>query len=168
MDLVVCRDFLGLKINSDMIKNIIVPLEGFELLIKVVDLIGFFDETIDVIVQNMPKDYDKSILSDELLDKITKRTDILNKNMSKTESTIQFIVNSSKSQYIRLEIYHKDEYIHEILEFMCKYGVWDCKDKFLLTVKPIDYKCTAKYFDVSFIIKFFTIYLEAKKVNLTN
>lgn len=100
LDLVVCRDFLGLKISSYMIKNIIVPLEGFESLIKVVDLIGFFDETIDIIIRNMPKDYDKSILSDELLDKITKQTEISNKNVSETESTIQFIVNSSKSQYI--------------------------------------------------------------------
>lgn len=168
MDLVVCRDFLGLKIDSDMIKNVIVPLKGFELLIKVVDLIGFFDETIDIIIRNIPKDYDKSILSDELLDKITNRTEVLNKNMSETESTIQFIVNSSKYQYIKLEMSHKIKYIQEFLEFMCKYDVWNNKDKVILTAKSIDYKCPTKYFDVSFMIKFFTIYLEAKKVNLTN
>lgn len=58
---------------------------------------------------------------------------------------------------------HKIEYIQEFLEFMCRYDVWDNKDKFILTVKSIDYKCPTKYFDVSFMVKFFSIYIQAKK-----
>ncbi|AKI80561.1 putative BTB/POZ domain-containing protein [Acanthamoeba polyphaga mimivirus] len=163
LDLVVCRDFLGLKIDGDMIKNIIVPLEGFELLIKVVEIIGFFDETIDIIIQNIPKDYDRSRLSDDLLEKITTRIEFLNKNLDKSRSILQIIVNTSKSQYIRLESIHGQKYIDDFHEFMVKYDVWNSKDRVILVEKSADFNPPNKFFDISFMTNFFTTYLKAKK-----
>ncbi|AVG46649.1 BTB POZ domain and WD-repeat [Acanthamoeba polyphaga mimivirus] len=71
LELCKCQDFLGLKIDIDTLINLKVPSEGFELLLDIVDLIGYKKKLIKLIVDNLPTEYDLSNFPIELLDKIS-------------------------------------------------------------------------------------------------
>ncbi|AZL89564.1 BTB/POZ domain-containing protein [Megavirus baoshan] len=62
-----CYDFLGLEFDISDIRHLIVPEEGFELLLDVIELIGYNDETIKLLIKNLPENYDLKNLSKELL-----------------------------------------------------------------------------------------------------
>jgi len=55
--MVKCYDFFGLDHDFSLISDLNIPAEGFELLLDVVDLIGYNDQTIKLIIKNMPEEY---------------------------------------------------------------------------------------------------------------
>ena len=59
-----------LKRNRDLLKNLKIPSEEFELLLKVVERMGYNSDNIELIVKNLPKNYDLSKLSRDLIKKI--------------------------------------------------------------------------------------------------
>lgn len=67
-----CRDFLGLDIDISDIRNIIIPEEGFELLLDIIESIGYNNETIRLLIKNLPEKYDLNKFPKELLSKIVK------------------------------------------------------------------------------------------------
>ncbi|AKI80633.1 putative BTB/POZ domain-containing protein [Acanthamoeba polyphaga mimivirus] len=67
-----CRDFLGLELDISDIKHLIVPEEGFELLLDIIELIGYNNETIRLLIKNLPEKYDLNKFPKELLSKILK------------------------------------------------------------------------------------------------
>lgn len=67
LDTILCRDFLGLEITGDLFNDLVVPPENFDDLLKIIELIGFDKYAFDLIVKNIPTDYDLTKLSDELL-----------------------------------------------------------------------------------------------------
>src|SRR3990170_8797570 len=67
-----CWDFLGIPFESDILRNLRVPIEGFDLLLDVIDLVGYNDFTIKLIKKNLPNNYDTSIFPKELLEELFK------------------------------------------------------------------------------------------------
>ena len=57
-----CRDFFCLPFESSSIFSLNVPVEGYQLLLDVIDIIGYNNETIQLLIKNMPKDYDLKLL----------------------------------------------------------------------------------------------------------
>jgi WD40 repeat protein len=70
LECVVCYNFLGLDFNPSVLDNIRVSEEDFELLVSVIDLVGYDDKTIRLINENIPDNYDLSKLSKELLNEM--------------------------------------------------------------------------------------------------
>lgn len=68
--LIKCYDYLGISVNASLIKGLKVSKEDFDLLLDVVDLIGFDEETIKIISDNLPEDYDISKFPKELVDEM--------------------------------------------------------------------------------------------------
>lgn len=62
-----CRDFLGLPIQ---VPDVPVPAKGFGLLMDVIELVGYNDDTIQKIYKNLPSDYDISKFPNELLERM--------------------------------------------------------------------------------------------------
>ena len=62
--------FLGMDYDPNLLRNIKVPEEGFEQLINAIEMIGFTDETIKIINNNLPTDYDIAKLSTELINEM--------------------------------------------------------------------------------------------------
>ena len=69
LESVKCHDFLGLK-SDILLENPEIPEKGFESLLSVVDLIGYNATSTKLVVKNLPKEYDLSKLSKELIKKI--------------------------------------------------------------------------------------------------
>ncbi|AEQ61003.1 WD40 family protein [Acanthamoeba polyphaga mimivirus] len=67
LDTILCRDFLGLEITNSLLNDLIVPPENFDDLLKITELIGFDEFAFDLIIKNIPSDYDLTKLSNELL-----------------------------------------------------------------------------------------------------
>lgn len=65
LDLYICRDFFGLEFQS--YKKFVVPVEHYNDLIKVIDTIGYNDETMRILVDNLSIEYDLTNLSIDLL-----------------------------------------------------------------------------------------------------
>lgn len=55
-----CRDFFGLNIDQTLLSNLNIPPEGFEILIDVIDLLGYTDSNIKLINKFLPEGYDLS------------------------------------------------------------------------------------------------------------
>jgi len=70
LELMLCYNFLGLDIDQSSLDNIEVSEEDFELFLSVIDLIGYDEETIELINNKIPKNYDLSKLSKELLNEM--------------------------------------------------------------------------------------------------
>jgi len=70
LELIKCRCFFGLDIDQSLLDNIKVNKEDFDLLLDVIDLIGYNENNIKIITDNLPKEYDLSELPTELLNKI--------------------------------------------------------------------------------------------------
>jgi WD40 repeat protein len=65
-----CRDFFGFPLNPELLVDLIVPNEGFELLLDVVELVGYNENTIKLISDNLPETYDVANFSSELINAI--------------------------------------------------------------------------------------------------
>jgi WD40 repeat protein len=55
-----CNDFFGLTNDLDLLKNLVVPAEGFELLLDVIDFVGYTNPMIKLLNKNLPPAYDLS------------------------------------------------------------------------------------------------------------
>ena len=66
-----CHDFFGLEfLDTKILFNLEIPVEGIELLLDVIELIGYNDSTVKLLNKNIPKEYDLSKFSKELLDEM--------------------------------------------------------------------------------------------------
>ena len=68
LETIICDDFMG--IPNNILKNIDVPPEGFELLLQAVNIVGYDKEAINIIRKNVPINYDLSKLDEKLVNKI--------------------------------------------------------------------------------------------------
>ncbi|AKI79887.1 putative BTB/POZ domain and WD-repeat protein [Acanthamoeba polyphaga mimivirus] len=62
-----CYDYFGIEIPIDELLDLVVPSEGFELLLQTVDLLDYCDELGHFIIRNLPLDYDINDLSKDLI-----------------------------------------------------------------------------------------------------
>lgn len=69
-ELIKCKNFFGLDIDKEILTNLDVEPVYFEDLLMVIDLFGFSDDMIKLIIKNIPFDYDLKKLSKELLEEI--------------------------------------------------------------------------------------------------
>jgi WD40 repeat protein len=67
-----CRDFFGFRLDSELLSDLKVPDEGFELLLDIIELVGYNENTIKSINDNLPGTYDISNFSSELINAICK------------------------------------------------------------------------------------------------
>lgn len=67
-----CYDFFGLNIDKSILNNLKIPPDEFDELLHAIELIGFDDNMIKIIAENIPTKYDLSKLSKELLDEIVR------------------------------------------------------------------------------------------------
>jgi WD40 repeat protein len=67
LESIICYNFLGFDFEEFLLDYIEVSEENFELFLLVIDLVGYNDKTIGLINKNIPKNYDLSKLSSELL-----------------------------------------------------------------------------------------------------
>ena len=68
LETIICSDFLGIDCDSKLLENIIVPEEDFDLLLRVIQIVGYDEDTIKIINNNMPNNYDLSEFPDELIE----------------------------------------------------------------------------------------------------
>ena len=69
-----CYDFFGLDIDPKLLFDLEIPAEGFELLLEVIELIGYDEDMIKLINKNIPNEYDLSKLPEELLNNMIEVT----------------------------------------------------------------------------------------------
>ncbi|BCS83571.1 BTB/POZ domain and WD-repeat protein [Cotonvirus japonicus] len=62
--------FFGIEIDHKFLENIKVPCQCFDLLLDVIDIIGYDEHTIKIIVNNLPLDYDISTFPKSLIDEM--------------------------------------------------------------------------------------------------
>lgn len=72
LDLIKCYDYLNIKCDQSLLKNIHIPSDNFDLLLDVIDIIGYDKDTIQLISDNLPENYDISKFPKELVDEIIK------------------------------------------------------------------------------------------------
>lgn len=70
LEFIKCSDYLNMPYDASLINDIIVPVEGFDLLLDIIDLIGYTDETIKIINKNLPKSYDILKFPNELINEL--------------------------------------------------------------------------------------------------
>ena len=63
---------MGLEKDITKLKNIKVPIEGFDLLLQIVELFGYDNDTTKLIINNLPDNYDLSKLNKDLIKKNNK------------------------------------------------------------------------------------------------
>lgn len=63
-----CCDFFSINFDITKLNKLLVPNEGFELLLDVIDIIGYNYDTIELITNNLPKNYDLRKFPRELLE----------------------------------------------------------------------------------------------------
>ena len=62
-----CYDFFGLEMDPKLLFDFEIPADGFELLLEVIELIGYDEDMIKLINKNIPDEYDLSKFPKELL-----------------------------------------------------------------------------------------------------
>ncbi|ANB51036.1 hypothetical protein [Powai lake megavirus] len=67
-----CNDYFGLDVDLDKIYCLQVPNENFDELLDFVDLIGYNNQSIQLLINNLPSNYDFTNFSRELLTVILK------------------------------------------------------------------------------------------------
>ena len=76
LETIKCKDYLGLKNDYNIIKNIEIPEYGFELLLEIGGLTNYDNnDLLRTIIRNIPKDYDLRKISAELIKKIVELKD---------------------------------------------------------------------------------------------
>ena len=55
LESVKCHDFFGLPFDSNLLSNLDVPNEGFELLLSIIELVDCDENVIKTIIKNLPK-----------------------------------------------------------------------------------------------------------------
>lgn len=68
---------------------------------------------------------------------------------------VNFIVNVSRRNYIKLEGFNEMNTILSIRNFLTHYGVWNTSDKIVDSLKPVSYIPPIEFHDISFMITFY-------------
>lgn len=63
-----CCDFFNISFDITKLNKLLVPNEGFELLLDIIDIIGYNYDMIELIINNLPKNYDLRKFPRELLE----------------------------------------------------------------------------------------------------
>ncbi|BCS82793.1 WD-repeat family protein [Cotonvirus japonicus] len=166
-----CCDFFNIGFNVSHIYKLLVPSDGFDLLLDVIDLIGYDNNTIWLLNNNLPKDYDIRNFPTELLEAMRKQPTSYNiisgsfdrtiklwniqtqefdaKIFTKLQKTLRYFPIRSESVFNNnitcMDYYHK----HNQIISGSDYGViklWDLKNGEVL--KELEHEF--KIFDVCF------------------
>ncbi|BCS83569.1 WD40 domain protein [Cotonvirus japonicus] len=62
--------FFGIEIDHEFLQNIKVPHQHFDLLLDIIDIIGYDEHTIKIVIDNLPLDYDLSTFPKSLIDEM--------------------------------------------------------------------------------------------------
>ncbi|AGF84913.1 hypothetical protein QJ854_gp869 [Moumouvirus goulette] len=76
LEYIKCQDFFGIKIDGTCLKNIKIEHQYFDLLLDVIDIIGYDDFTIKIITENLPDNYNFSNFPKELLNEINRLSNL--------------------------------------------------------------------------------------------
>ena len=57
LEIIKCYDFFGLSFDTALLKNFVVAENNFDELIDMIDIIGYTDGTIQLILKYLPKNY---------------------------------------------------------------------------------------------------------------
>lgn len=116
-----CHNFFGLDFDINKLDNLIVEPEEYSDMIHTIKKFNVDEKIVEIIVKNLPKNYDKSIFSDELLIKIlfemhnmklidcsTIPNDLLNELLIICLQTVLFNesgINSMMKKYLLISLY---------------------------------------------------------------
>jgi WD40 repeat protein len=95
-----CYSFLGLDFDEMILDDMEIPEEDFELLLDAIDIIGYNEKTIRLINRNVPKDYDLSKFSKELLAEMLRLSTSYNIISGSTDHSIK-IWNNTTGELIK-------------------------------------------------------------------
>ncbi|AKI79552.1 putative BTB/POZ domain-containing protein [Acanthamoeba polyphaga mimivirus] len=70
LDLCKCQDYFGIEIDSELMKDLLVPREYFDYLLDIIDLVGYNKHTVNTVVQNIPIDFNVKVFSPKLINKM--------------------------------------------------------------------------------------------------
>ena len=70
-----CCHLFGINFDKELLFDLEVPVEGFETLLDVIDILGYNEKTINLLNKNLPEDYDLSKFPKELIEKMIKYAD---------------------------------------------------------------------------------------------
>jgi WD40 repeat protein len=82
----ICQNFLSIQPDLSLLNNLILKPNDFDILLDIVDLIGYDDDTIKILNKYVPGDYDLSLLPRKLLKQMLK--------LSKMELFVAFYTNN--------------------------------------------------------------------------
>lgn len=147
-----CLHFLGLPIEINMVKNLSIPTEGFELLLDVIDMIGYDDFMVQKILDNLPLEYDMTSFPQDLIeqmvkldkyyhavcfDRIVSFIDIKKKEIYKKIKLDDYYVAyklSPNEIYLACLDYNSSTKINELDIYELQTGTWQ------YTIKELNYK----------------------------
>ncbi len=67
LDLYKCQDYFGIEIDSELMKDLLVPREYFGHLLDIIDLVGYNKNTVNTVVQNIPIDFNVKVFPPKLI-----------------------------------------------------------------------------------------------------
>lgn len=85
-------------------------------------------------------------------------------NCANNEGFINFIANKTKNNYVNLGGFNDKEVIDCVHTFLCNNGIWNTTDHVIYTKKQSSYIPTAKYHDISFVLKFYNLMQPLKEI----
>lgn len=72
LELIRCKDYLGLVIDPKILINMHVPEKGFELLLSIAGIMNYHEIVLRIIINNIPEKYDLHNFDQKMLDRIIK------------------------------------------------------------------------------------------------
>ncbi|AVL95184.1 WD40 repeat protein [Moumouvirus australiensis] len=76
LEYIKCQDFFGIQIDKTCLKSVKIEPQYFDLLLDVIDIIGYDDFTINIVTNNLPDNYDFSKFPKELLNEINRLSNL--------------------------------------------------------------------------------------------
>ena len=70
LELYMCRNFFCLENDPKILDNIMIPAEGFELLLSVIELIGYNENSMKIIANNLSQEYDLSEFPEQVMKRV--------------------------------------------------------------------------------------------------
>lgn len=70
LELYICCDYFGIYFDLEYLDKLVVPPEGFELLLQVVEMIGYNEAMAQLLYDNLPDDYDVAAIPSTMKDLI--------------------------------------------------------------------------------------------------
>jgi len=101
-----CRNFLCLDLDVTMLYNLVVPVEGFELLLDVLELFDLCgnQQLVNLVKNNLPPNYDLSIFSSGLIEKFAKKPLVAISGLGDTDVKIFSLYTNEIVNFIDLNL----------------------------------------------------------------